>query len=174
MVKSTFKNLPLKKKQRIEQALLNEFSSYPLSKAQVARIVKEANIARGAFYKYFDDLNDAYRYIYHQVMKEVHLNYRNLMKGYDPDLFYQMTVDFINKAEQCPYRELIKLHLLENDIQLQPDPKKMSERLLGLDARSWSAMVLTHEVINLALFDPENRKKNLERYRESLELLKGR
>lgn len=174
MVKSTFENLPPEKKQRIEQALLNEFSNYPLAKAQVARIVKQAQIARGAFYKYFDDINDAYRYIYHQAMKEVHLGYQNLMKEYDPDLFYQMTVDFINKTEQSQYRELIKLHLLENDIQLQPDPKKMSERLLGLDAKSWSAMVLTHEVINLALFDPENRKQNLERYRASLELLKGR
>lgn len=173
MVKSTFENLPVEKKGRIEQALLNEFSNHYLADAQVARIVKDAQIARGAFYKYFDDLNDAYRYIYHQAMKEVHLGYRNLIKGYNPDLFYQMTIDFIEKAEKSSYRELIKRHLSKNEFFLQSDPEEMSQRLLNLDARSWSAMVLTHEVINLALFDSKNRKANLARYRQSLELLKG-
>ncbi|MBP2058168.1 AcrR family transcriptional regulator [Lactobacillus colini] len=174
MVKSTFNNLSPEKKKRVEQALLDEFSHYPLSKAQVARIVKEAQIARGAFYKYFDDLTDAYNYLYQQVMKEVHLGYRNLLGEYDPDVFYQMTIDFIDQVENSQYRELIKLHLSENESELQSDPKKMSERLLKLDACKWSAMVLTHEVINLVLFDPKNRKQNLNRYRESLELLKGR
>ncbi|MBD5429594.1 TetR/AcrR family transcriptional regulator [Lactobacillus sp.] len=173
MVKSTFQNLSVEKRKRIEQALLNEFSHYSLTKAQVSRIVKDAQIARGAFYKYFDDLNDAYRYIYHQAIQEVHLGYRGLTKEYNPDLFYQMTVDFINKTEQSPYRELIKFHILENDTQFQPDPKRLNSQLL-LDASNWSAMVLTHEVIHLVLFDPEHRKQNLERYRQSLELLKGR
>ena len=62
MVKQTFFNLPDEKKQRVTTALLHEFSNHPLPDAQVARIVTEAEIARGAFYKYFDDLTDAYAY----------------------------------------------------------------------------------------------------------------
>ena len=54
MVSETFINLSDEKKQKIAQALLKEFSTYPLAKAQVARIVKDAGIARGAFYKYFE------------------------------------------------------------------------------------------------------------------------
>lgn len=64
MVKETFTNLDEHKKQRVTQALLHEFSQHSLADAQVARIVKEANIARGAFYKYFTDLTDAYLYLY--------------------------------------------------------------------------------------------------------------
>ena len=42
MVSETFINLSDEKKQKIEGALLKEFSTYPLAKAQVARIVKDA------------------------------------------------------------------------------------------------------------------------------------
>ena len=56
MVKSTFTNLPTAKRQKIEAVLLEEFSTYPLAQAKVSHIVKKADIARGAFYKYFDDL----------------------------------------------------------------------------------------------------------------------
>ena len=64
MVSETFINLSDEKKQKIEGALLKEFSTYPLAKAQVARIVKDAGIARGAFYKYFGDLKDSYIYLW--------------------------------------------------------------------------------------------------------------
>ena len=56
---------------------------------------------------------------------------------------------------------------------LIPDTYKMySRQLLNLDAQMWSAMVLSHEIINLCLSDPENREKNLARYKKSLSMLK--
>ena len=60
MVSTTFKNLAPDKQARIQSGLLNEFSAHPLADAQVARIVQQAQIARGAVYKYFTDLTDAY------------------------------------------------------------------------------------------------------------------
>lgn len=72
MVKQTFKNLPSAKRRRIEAVLLEEFSTYPLADAKVSHIVKNANIARGAFYKYFDDLIDAYVYMYHIAIEDIH------------------------------------------------------------------------------------------------------
>lgn len=41
MVKQTFKNLPAVKRQRIENVLLEEFSTYPLADAKVSHIVKK-------------------------------------------------------------------------------------------------------------------------------------
>lgn len=35
----------------------------------------------------------------------------------------------------------------------------------------WSAMVLSHEVINLCLSYPENKEKNLARYKKSLQII---
>ncbi|MCT7693769.1 MAG: TetR/AcrR family transcriptional regulator, partial [Lactobacillus iners] len=72
MVKKTFINLNSAKKQKIEQVMLDEFSNYDLNQANVARIVKEAGIARGAFYTYFDDLEDAYLYVYNKAMLQIH------------------------------------------------------------------------------------------------------
>lgn len=172
MVKSTFKNLPVEKKERIEKALLEEFSSHSLSKAQVARIVRSAEIARGAFYKYFDDLEDAYTYLYAKAMEDIHMGVSAHTHGYDPDFFYQRTINFIEQAEQSKYRELIKLHLSTNQ-EVLDSPQATNEMMQHLDAQNWSAMILTHEVIKMALFDPKNRDANLKRYQRSLELLKG-
>lgn len=72
MPSSTFFNLPHEKKERVEHALLEEFSRAPLSQAQVSNIVQSAHIARGAFYRYFDDLTDAYRYMLAQALRALH------------------------------------------------------------------------------------------------------
>ncbi len=171
MVKTTFENLPDTKKERVTQALLKEFSHYSLEDAQVARIVKDAQIARGAFYKYFDDLEDAYQYIYHLAMDDIHMGFGASLREFKADIFYQMTVNFIDKADNSKYRELIKFHLSRNQNVLHPNLAQESKQFLHFDARTWSAMVLTHEAINLALFDPDHRTQNLDRYKESLDLL---
>lgn len=170
MVKSTFQNLNQGKKKRVTEALIDEFSSYSLANAQVARIVKSSGIARGAFYKYFDDLTDAYEYVYQLVMKDIHTGLRP-SKAFDVELLYQMTADFVGKSEQSPYLAFIKLHLSKNEVMLTPDFKQKAIRLKNLDAKTWSAMVLSHETIKLVLFDPDHKNIYLERFKHSLELL---
>ncbi|WWL93967.1 hypothetical protein V6R94_10640 [Pediococcus acidilactici] len=49
MPSETLVKLKPTKKAAIETALLSEFSRYPVAEAQVARIVKDAGISRGAF-----------------------------------------------------------------------------------------------------------------------------
>ena len=98
MVKATFKNLPSAKRERIEKALLEEFSTYPLADAKVSHIVKKADIARGAFYKYFDDLTDAYVYMYHIAIDTIHANMSPDEK-FDPDHFYDRVIKFIDKKD---------------------------------------------------------------------------
>lgn len=124
MVSETFINLSDEKKQKIAQALLKEFSTYPLAKAQVARIVKDAGIARGAFYKYFGDLKDAYGYLYSLAMKEVHMGPPTRLKEFDPEFFYKMTVNFIDQTENSIYFDLIKLHLSQNQAFIGEDEKQ--------------------------------------------------
>ena len=55
MIKRTFYNLPEQKRQRIIDAIVEEFSSSSTEKVSINRIVKAANISRGSFYQYFDD-----------------------------------------------------------------------------------------------------------------------
>src|SRR5690625_6567905 len=96
MVSETFINLSDEKKQKIVGALLKEFSTYPLAKAQVARIVKDAGIARGAFYKYFGDLKDSYTYLYGLAMKDVYMGLLTRLRDFELEDFYKMSFDFIN------------------------------------------------------------------------------
>ncbi|MCJ2172287.1 TetR/AcrR family transcriptional regulator [Lactobacillus kefiranofaciens] len=170
MVKSTFKNLPEAKRKGIEKVLLDEFSTYPLADAKVSHIVKKADIARGAFYKYFDDLTDAYVYMYHIAIEQIHVN-MSPDKKFDPKVFYEQVVRFIDKTQGGKYEPMMKLHMSQNEYLIPDNFKIYSRQLLHMGPQLWSAMVLSHEVINLCLSDPENQEQNLARYKKSLEIL---
>ncbi|MGO2722439.1 MAG: TetR/AcrR family transcriptional regulator [Lactobacillus sp.] len=169
MVKATFKNLAADKQERIVTALLTEFGEYPLAEAQVARIIKTAEIARGAFYKYFDDLTDAYRYVYGLAMREVHQGIN--MHDFSARGIYQQVADFVTQAQASRYYQLVKMHLAYNESLVGAISSAQSDRIRQLPAKVWAGMVLSHAAIKLALLDPEHRTTNLARFKESLALL---
>ncbi|SHJ98385.1 transcriptional regulator, TetR family [Anaerobranca californiensis DSM 14826] len=80
MPTQTFFNLPEDKKQRILDAAIEEFASYPFNEVSVAKIIQKANIPRGSFYQYFSDLKDLYKYLFRVIAdkKIVYLNRVNL------------------------------------------------------------------------------------------------
>lgn len=166
MLSSTFQHLPPAKKARIEEALLTEFSHYPLAKAQVSRIVAQARIARGAFYKYFGDLPAAYAYLRQQALASIHTSLLPLPAEYDPQHFYQVTIDFLRQTKQSKYYQFIRLSVLQNhshDFTSTPQ--------LNLSAANWAAMELCHAAIRLVLTDPNDEKAVMDRLRLSLQLL---
>ena len=169
MVKPTFVNLPQDKKEKITQALLNEFSNHPLAEAQVARIVKEAEIARGAFYKYFEDLSDAYEYLYQLAMKEIH-SFVKAPADYQPEIFYQNVVDFINQTQGSKYAKLVKMHMLYNESTVS-EPFSQ-EVLVKLSPQNWSAMVLSHAAIREILVDLAQKELVFSKLKAGLTLLK--
>lgn len=170
MVKTTFINLSQDKKDRITAALLKEFSQYPLAKSQVARIVKDAQIARGAFYEYFDNLTDAYQYLYRQAIKTIHMGIRPDGE-FDPSFFYQSVVNFIDETQKSKYRDLMKLHMLQNKSALPNDAQKSAQRFLRMPAVMWSVMILSHEVIKEVFADPDHQQDYLQRYQDTLNLM---
>lgn len=60
MPKPTFFNLPQQKRHIIEQAALDEFSTYGFDNSNMNRIVEQSGIAKGSFYQYFEDKKDVY------------------------------------------------------------------------------------------------------------------
>ncbi len=60
MAKKTFDNLPPGKRRAIIDALRTVFLDKPIHSISVADVVREATIARGSFYQYFDGLEDAF------------------------------------------------------------------------------------------------------------------
>ncbi|RHW51819.1 TetR/AcrR family transcriptional regulator [Bombilactobacillus bombi] len=122
MPSSTFTNLKPEKRQRIFQALLTEFSQYPLSQSQVARIVKQADIARGSFYKYFTNLLDAYQYVLQQSIFQLHTKLAQKLTVDNQDTianFYHYTVEFAHQLKTSQYKDFYRLFWQENQYYLQ-------------------------------------------------------
>lgn len=72
MPHETFLNLSDEKKKNIDHVLLNVFFDQPISQVKVSEIVTKMHMSRGAFYKYFDDLEDAYTYIINKYSIVIH------------------------------------------------------------------------------------------------------
>lgn len=63
MPKQTFFNLPNHKRNRILTIAIDEFAGNPYDVASISNIVREAKIAKGSFYQYFEDKQDLYQYL---------------------------------------------------------------------------------------------------------------
>ena len=62
MPTTTFLNLQKEKQDNIIEASIKEFKRVLLKDASINKIIKDANISRGSFYNYFEDINDLYIY----------------------------------------------------------------------------------------------------------------
>lgn len=170
MVSKTFLNLTPAKQARIQAALLHEFSHHPLAEAQVSRIVAQAQIARGAFYKYFTDLTDAYRYLYHQAMAAIHADFaKTATTEFTPDIYLKEVRLFVDQANNGPYYQLIKYHLTQNEALLTPPATTLNDKL---PSNIWAAAILSHETIKQILCAPHTEKAALKRLASALDALK--
>lgn len=175
MVSTTFENLNVNKKNKIIDVLIKEFSEYPLSDSKVSRIVKGSDIARGAFYKYFSDLNDAYQYVYDIAIKHIHADFeRKPNVYYAPEKYLSEVSDFVNQVTNSHYFDLIKMHITTNEALLaHSNRENVGETFLDdhVDADTWTVAVLTHETIKQVLLYPESQEFLLKRYFEAIKKL---
>jgi AcrR family transcriptional regulator len=117
MPKDTFHNLKPDKKDRIIQAAIQEFAQYHYNEANLSRIIKDAGIARGSFYQYFEDKQDLFRYLF-EVMAKEKLKYLG---------------DLLPNPEQIPFVELFG-QLLKGGVQFalaNPDFIRITRNLMG-------------------------------------------
>ncbi|MBU5310260.1 TetR/AcrR family transcriptional regulator [Ligilactobacillus saerimneri] len=145
MPSSTFLNLPTPKKDRIIHALVTEFSHHPLADAQVAPIVKEAAIARGAFYQYFTDLNDAYHFVYQLAIQTIHRAIPAPPVAHSAATYTNFTRSFLEQAVASEYFLFIKNHLLFNEQNVSTSVP------LDSDAKTWAAATLSHAALREAI-----------------------
>ncbi|ANZ69221.1 TetR/AcrR family transcriptional regulator [Pediococcus claussenii] len=154
------------KRNAITNALLTEFSNYSLADSQVARIVKDANISRGAFYNYFKDLSEAYQYLYGLALKDIHSNITH-----NPTL---SSVDFVNEVrsflkstKKSTYYHFIQMHYRYNE-------SYVAKRVVPADSQNnihWAQTVLSHEVIRDSLLQPSTTNDRLKQLSFVLEKL---
>lgn len=167
MPSQTFFNLPAEKQAKVKNALLSEFSTYSLNLAQVARIIKTANISRGAFYKYFTDITDAYLYLYQEVVKSVHQDLpKPQLALQNHQQYIKQLNNFIHQTTNSEYYQFVKLHLTKNENQL---PTTNSTYLHCSFA--WALKTLSHQTLAECFQNPENTGMILKRFSLVIEKL---
>jgi len=70
MPKETFHNLPEEKRDKFLAVAITEFANKPYEVASISNIVREAGIAKGSFYQYFDDKKDLYAFLVERSAEE--------------------------------------------------------------------------------------------------------
>jgi AcrR family transcriptional regulator len=86
MPRDTFFNLSEEKRDKIIKAAKAEFTEHELFKSRVSNIIKNADIPRGSFYQYFEDLEDLYYFVIDEFFDEFFLEGLKFTEGVD-DLF---------------------------------------------------------------------------------------
>jgi len=162
MVSRTFENLKTIKQDQIYAALVAEFTNYSLVDAQVARIIKRAEISRGSFYAYFDDMNDAYRWVFGQIIKNVHghRDFSSLVEIVEND---QDTYKFLQK-----YYQINEQYLALHDEQFAKTlaPRLLSEDASDIEVKMWLGMITGHDLMRKFFLFPEKQKEIGETYKK--------
>ena len=114
MPKSTFYNLSEDKKQKIEEAIKEEFSKHSANKVSISNIIEKAGIPRGSFYQYFEDKDDALRYIIGNFLNDEKKQIKKLLIEHDGDIFYT-TLDLYSYFIDRSYNET-EVKLFQNII----------------------------------------------------------
>ena len=125
MPKSTFYNLNKDKKEKIKKAIRNEFSKNPFSKASISNIIEEAQIPRGSFYQYFEDKEDALKYILDEVAQKERKKIIDILNRNSGDIFKTSIESFdyiVNKnisEKEIQFLKNIVQEIKEENIDFQ-------------------------------------------------------
>lgn len=122
MPKKTFMNLNDEKKQEIEHILLSVFHQRPVSQVTVSEIIEAMGMSRGAFYKYFCDLDDAFTYIVLKQSSHIHQdifrfiaqNENNYFKGIEAYLSWVSLMDRTTDHWKGIFLFVLNNHLIKN------------------------------------------------------------
>ena len=114
MPKSTFYNLNNEKREKIEKALKNEFTRNTFEKASISNIIEEAQIPRGSFYQYFEDKEDALKYIIENFLNDEKKQIERLLIQNEGNIF-STTLDLYSYFVDKNYNES-EIKLFQNII----------------------------------------------------------
>ncbi|WEG72664.1 TetR/AcrR family transcriptional regulator [Vagococcus intermedius] len=149
MPKETFLNLPTHKKELILKAALKEFSQYNIHEASVANIVRDSNISRGSFYKYFVDIEDLYYYLYHEITSQAHGTVIDALKSANGDLFLGLEnylADLVTAFSEDKYHDYFKVVTLNLNYVTQRKLAKKETNLKPTNPVDFTKLIQTEKL----------------------------
>lgn len=123
MIKNTFNNLSEEKRERIINAVIEEFTEHPTDKVSINKIIQKAEISRGSFYQYFDDKVDLIEVIAKTLFKNFYDKGKIILNESDGDLFlmyikfFDLTADIsANKEKKAIIKNLLSSLKANDDL----------------------------------------------------------
>ncbi len=188
MPKSTFNNLTDERKEEIIDACIAEFSLHNINEASVANIITRLNIARGTFYKYFNDIEDCYFYILSKETIEIHdllielmhkenFNMQSSLEQYGEKIaneiykpatyhLYKNRYLAWNGATQIKWREYVKnKKLTSSEIENIFNSSYSLENMHILKA-------VIHDLVQRIYLEDWTKTEFLQKYQEQMSILK--
>ncbi len=110
MPKTTFEQLSQAKRTSIQSAIEAVFLSKPTSKITVSDIVREAEIPRGSFYQYFEDLDDVFNYLFDTAIHAYEAEILSRVRDQNHTVFSYLRVSFDRDLiflTQFPYQKIL-------------------------------------------------------------------
>lgn len=138
MPKKTFFNLNYQKREKIEKAIELELERVSLDNASISKIIREANIPRGSFYQYFEDKEDAIKYIIHKYVLKEKENIEKFLKINDGDIFrtfldiFDYIFENIKEGQKLNLYRNIFQEIKKNDINIFEREEEL-EKILEKD-----------------------------------------
>lgn len=127
MPKKRFFNLTEEKRERFLEASMFEFTTKSFEQVSVNSIIKKANISRGAFYTYFEDLDSLFNYIFFDSIKREKLQQgKKIIKTIDGDFF--LFIKTLFEYDYDKFSEKGRYSLFRNYIHYIQQTKKGSIR----------------------------------------------
>lgn len=184
MPSETFNNLSEDKKERIITSLKNTFAKKSIFDASVKEVVEDLNIARGSFYQYFEDLEDAYFMILDIETVDIHHLFQKILKENDYDIFKSLEIygeelqEILFEEENysiyknrflhwtCKLESKWQKYKRENSTNLYKDAFYDEEKIHFIKA-------VVHDLIERNYIERWTKDEFLEKFQNYIEWLKG-
>ena len=116
MIKQTFYNLPDYKRQRVINAVVDEFANAESDKVSINHIVQNAEISRGSFYQYFDDKLDLVEVLIRSFIDKSIDDVRRAIVSSDGDISYtfECMYDVIIRFSEDEKQKRVLKNLISN------------------------------------------------------------
>ncbi len=135
---NTYFNLDGKKRERVYQAVLNEYTRVPLEEVSIKNIVLDAGIPRGSFYQYFQDKEDALCFLISNTRAQKEWKIIEEDKMHTSDVFdLIMHLCEMELLSFEPYTSSVNLQLLQQIAKSQRATFLFNKELVEAVANSW-------------------------------------
>lgn len=152
MPKRTFFNLSDEKRRSLLKAAEREFSRVPLAKASVSNIIKMAEIPRGSFYQYFENIEDLYYYLVDIETEKRKILFIKFLKKHNGDIIQAATDLYKNFLEELPdenERNFFKLAMLNVTHRVETSFTKFFNGQMNLKSDNEIIKLVDKELLNI-------------------------